>query len=79
MSADKLVRMANQIADFFRSQPEDSAVAGAADHMKSFWNPVMRRQIYAYLDAGGTGLDALALEAVKLMRTGDPVAAKTKS
>ncbi|MCC2097038.1 MAG: formate dehydrogenase subunit delta [Hyphomicrobiales bacterium] len=79
MSADKLVRMANQIADFFRSQPQDTAVAGAADHMKSFWNPVMRRQIYAHLDAGGAGLDALALEALKLMRSGDSEAVKTKS
>ena len=79
MSADKLVRMANQIADFFQSQPEDSAVTGAADHMKSFWNPVMRRQIYTHLDAGGSGLNSLALEAVKLMRSGDQAVAKTKT
>ncbi len=71
MSADKLVRMANQIADFFRSQPADTAVSGAAEHMKSFWNPVMRRQIYVHMDAGGEGLSELALKAVEAMRTGE--------
>ena len=78
MSDDKLVRMANQIADFFRTQPEDTAVAGAADHMKSFWNPVMRRQIYAHLDAGGAGLNDLAREALVHMRQKDPGQAGAK-
>lgn len=74
MSAEKLVRMANQIADFFRSQPEEAAVAGAAEHIRSFWNPVMRRQIYAHLDAGGAGLNPLALQALERLRADDPVA-----
>ena len=43
MSADKLVRMANQIATFFRTQADDAAVPAVADHIKSFWSPVMRR------------------------------------
>ncbi len=75
MSAEKLVRMANQIAGFFRTQPRDAAVAAAADHMKSFWNPVMRRQIYVHLDAGGDGLSELARAAVEMMRAGDERAA----
>jgi formate dehydrogenase subunit delta len=57
MSAEKLVRMANQIAVFFASQPEAGAEAGVADHIRSFWNPVMRRQIYAHLDQDEKGLD----------------------
>jgi len=72
MSAEKLVRMANQIADFFRTQPEDSAVAGIADHIRSYWNPVMRRQIYAHLDAGGAGLRPMAREALERLRKNDP-------
>lgn len=73
MSANKLVHMANQIADFFRSQPADAAVSGACEHIRSFWSPVMRRQIYAHLDAGGQGLSPLAMEAVKKMRESDPI------
>ena len=73
MSAEKLVRMANQIADFFRSQTDDTAVASVADHMKSFWNPVMRRQIYAHMDNGGEGLSELALTAINQMSLLDPI------
>ena len=74
MSADKLVRMANQIADFFRTQADDAAVTGTADHIKSYWNPVMRRQIYAHLDSGGEGLSELALKAIESLRATDAAA-----
>jgi formate dehydrogenase subunit delta len=62
---DKLVRMANQIAQFFQSQPHDEAVAGIADHLRSFWTPKMRRQIADHVAAGGAGLGPLTLEAVR--------------
>ena len=73
MQTDKLVRMANQIATFFESQPGDGA-ASISDHIHSFWNPVMRRRIYAYLDAGGQGLQPLAHEALTQLRLADPAA-----
>ncbi|HEV2573810.1 formate dehydrogenase subunit delta [Methylocella sp. CPCC 101449] len=66
-----LVRMANQIATFFRSQPEEQAIAGTADHIHSYWNKVMRRDIYAYMDQGGTGLDPLALKALEQLRASE--------
>lgn len=66
-----LVRMANQIATFFRSQPEEQAVAGTADHIRSFWNKVMRRDIYAHMDQGGAGLDPLALKALEQLRASE--------
>jgi formate dehydrogenase subunit delta len=65
---DKLVRMANQIAQFFRSQPHDEAVAGIEDHLRSFWTPKMRRQIADHAAAGGAGLDGLTLEAVQKLQ-----------
>jgi len=71
---DTLVRMANQIATFFRTQPEDAAIAGTADHIKAYWNKVMRRDIYAYMDAGGQGLDPLTLKALQRLRAGDKAA-----
>ena len=77
MNADKLVRMANQIADFFRSQPDEAAVAGTADHIKLYWNPVMRRRIYAHMDAGGAGLSDLARRALEQLRGSDSAAASS--
>ncbi|MGE3246999.1 MAG: formate dehydrogenase subunit delta [Beijerinckiaceae bacterium] len=68
--------MANQIADFFRSQPDEAAVEGSADHIRSYWNPVMRREIYAYMDAGGAGLNDLARRALDRLRSVDPAAPK---
>jgi formate dehydrogenase subunit delta len=60
---EKLVYMANQIADFFVSQPKHEAVAGLADHINKFWDPRMRKQFFEILDAGGEGLKPLVLEA----------------
>jgi formate dehydrogenase subunit delta len=68
--ADKLVMMANQIAKFFAPQGEDRAVAGIADHVKKFWEPRMKSAIFAYIESGGTGLDPLALEAIKNLQAG---------
>jgi formate dehydrogenase subunit delta len=67
-SPDRLVYMANQIGKFFDSQGHDKAVAGVSEHIRKFWDPRMRKQIFAHLDAGGAGLDAdvrAALETLK--------------
>ena len=65
---DTLVYMANQIATFFETQPGDGQAAGAADHLRAFWDPRMRKAILQHLhDHGGKGLSPLALEAVKLL------------
>jgi len=68
MSLDKLVYMANQIGKFFDSQGREQAAAGTADHIQKFWDPRMRTQILAHLEAGGQGLEPvvrIALERVK--------------
>jgi formate dehydrogenase subunit delta len=70
MSPEKLTYMANQIARFFASQPEEKAVAGTADHLRRFWDPRMRRQILAHLDAGGEGLDPIARAALTRLKEG---------
>ena len=51
--SEKLVRMANQIGKFFASQREEIRVPGIAEHIQKFWEPRMRNQIFAHLDAGG--------------------------
>jgi len=57
MSADRLIYMANQIGKFFQNQGHDKAVSGVAEHIRKFWDPRMRRAIFAHLDAGGDGLN----------------------
>ncbi|WP_342151224.1 formate dehydrogenase subunit delta [Methylorubrum sp. SB2] len=61
---DKLVRMANQIALFFRSYPEREAVAGVHDHIVAFWTPKMRRDLEGYADEAGDRLDPLVQKAL---------------
>ncbi|HUC18483.1 MAG TPA: formate dehydrogenase subunit delta [Acetobacteraceae bacterium] len=72
MSPEKLTYMANQIARFFASQPEEKAVAGALDHIRHFWDPRMRSQILAHLAAGGEGLDPVARAAVAKLKEDKP-------
>ena len=68
MSADRLIYMANQIGKFFQSQGHDQAVAGVAEHIRKFWDPRMRRGIFAHLDAGGAGLDPNVREALEALK-----------
>ena len=68
MSADKITRMANQIATFMASKPHAEGVTGLAQHINDFWEPRMRRQLFALLDAGGAGLSPLVIEAADQIR-----------
>ncbi|MFC5384798.1 formate dehydrogenase subunit delta [Aquamicrobium segne] len=72
MSPDKLVYQVNQIATFFRSKPHDEGVAGVADHINKFWEPRMRRQFFAMIEAGHAGFDPLVLEAAPQVRPAPP-------
>ncbi|HLS19773.1 MAG TPA: formate dehydrogenase subunit delta [Paracoccaceae bacterium] len=65
MSPEKLVRMANQIATFFRSQPREDQVERIAGHLRDFWAPSMRARLAEIAKAGGEGLDPLALAATE--------------
>jgi formate dehydrogenase subunit delta len=67
---EKLVYMANQMADFYAPQPEDKAVAGVAEHITKFWDPRMKKRMFAHFDATrGEGLKPIALKAVQKLRT----------
>lgn len=68
----KLVYMANQIATFFKSMPEDEALAGVAKHINDFWDPRMRRRLRELLDAGGDGFSPLVLSAAREIRWPEP-------
>ena len=60
---DKMVMMANQIAQFFKVYPHDQAVAGIAHHIEAFWTPKMRETFHGGM-VEAKGLDPLVLEAL---------------
>jgi len=70
MSIENLVQMANDIGQYFASEPRRAdAVAGIANHLQRFWDPRMRRQIEAHLAQGGEGLEELVREAISRLST----------
>jgi formate dehydrogenase subunit delta len=72
MDIHHLVTMANQIADFFKTSNPDrtEAVAATAHHLRSFWDPRMRREIVAHLAGkGGEGLNEIARDAVRTLES----------
>lgn len=70
-AAATLVQLANRIGEFFAAFPErEEALDGIAQHLAKFWEPRMRRALYAHLDgaAQGEGLAPLVREAVLTRR-----------
>jgi formate dehydrogenase subunit delta len=68
---DNLIRMANRIGQFFEIYPDrEEAIDGVAQHIRKFWEPRMRRHLYAHLDgaAQGAGLSALLVETLQARR-----------
>jgi len=65
---DKLVRMANQIGDFFAPMDEEAATRGVATHLQRFWTPKMIGEIISYLDSGRAGLNPAAARAVAALK-----------
>ncbi len=65
---DKLMRMANQIGDFYAAMPEQEATSGAAAHLRRFWTPKMIRELVAFADAGHAGLNPTAANAVEALK-----------
>lgn len=58
----KLLRMAEEIHQFFRHQGDDAPIA-AASHLKQFWAPTMRTEFLAALAVQGDQANA-ALHAI---------------
>ena len=66
MDIHHLVKQANGIGDFFDSEPDKAVAAdGVRFHMTRFWDPRMRREIVAHVNAGGAGLEPTARRAVE--------------
>ena len=52
MRAEPLVKMVNEIGRHFEAMPaREAALKSVAQHLKSFWEPRMRRALLAHVDA----------------------------
>lgn len=66
MEISNLIKMANNIGAFFKSEPDRVlAVNGVHQHMQNFWEPRMRSQIIEYSQQDGSELMDIVLDAVK--------------
>ena len=67
MDIEKLVKMANQIGDFFEANHEvEDAKREIASHLKKFWNSVMIKAIVAHVQQQqGVGLHPRVVAAIQ--------------
>jgi formate dehydrogenase subunit delta len=66
-----LIKMINQIADnVAMGESVEQAAAKVADHLRRFWAPSMRQQIFDYVDTGGAKLKAVSRAAIIELRSG---------
>lgn len=65
MKTERLIKMANDIGDFFNSETDkEIAAEGLKNHLLRSWEPRMRKAIIAYCQEDGSELSALAKTAV---------------
>ncbi|NKX44843.1 formate dehydrogenase subunit delta [Roseicyclus persicicus] len=67
MSPEKLTRMANQIAGFFKTQPGRDQAERVAQHLKDYWDPRMRAELKAHAKGHEGELDELVRRALPLI------------
>ncbi|MEQ1484314.1 formate dehydrogenase subunit delta [Methyloglobulus sp.] len=70
MHIEKLIKMANDIADFFNSESDkEIAAEGVKKHILRSWDPRMRKAIIKHINDNGEGLSPLAAQAVKKLQS----------
>jgi formate dehydrogenase subunit delta len=85
MNIDLLIKMTNEIGEFFAGADVNDPQAAARDvanHLKRYWDPRMRTQMLKYYEErGGAGLTDLAKSAVALLHAASkaPAAAPAAS
>ena len=70
MNNDNLIRMVNRIGAFFAARPDrEEAMRDLAQHVRRFWEPRMRKQLFAHIDEhGGEGISETVLTALAANR-----------
>lgn len=65
MKIERLIKMANDIGDFFNAESnKEIAAEGVKKHILRSWDPRMRRDIIAYCQQDGAELSELVKTAV---------------
>jgi formate dehydrogenase subunit delta len=65
MKTERLIKMANDIGDFFNAESnKEIAAEGIRKHIQRSWDPRMRQAIIAYCKQDGSALSDLARTAV---------------
>ncbi len=66
MQTEQLIKMANQIGDFFEAEPNQTqAQKDIANHLNRFWTKDMRQQIAAHVkEKQGAGLHNKVISAI---------------
>lgn len=66
MNIQHLVKMANQIGQFFEAEPDQNqALKDIASHLKRFWDPRMRKAIVSHVNNGGEGVLPIVLKSIQ--------------
>ena len=67
MEVEKLIKMANQIGDFFEANPDvEEAKLEIASHLKKFWNSIMIKTIVTHVQQQqGQGLHPKVIAAIQ--------------
>src|SRR5215472_1231117 len=70
---EHLITMANDIANYFRPQGREEAIAGIANHIKRYWTLRMRQKLNVFLAEGHAGeLDELPRAAIERLNQTPP-------
>jgi len=74
MNIDLLIKMANEIGDFFSGATGERAAQDVASHLRRYWAPRMRAQMLKYYEERqGAGLSEVAKSGVALLHASSQV------
>lgn len=66
MKIERLIKMANDISNFFNAETDKQVAAeGVKNHIQHSWDPRMRTAIIEYCQKDGSALSDLAKTAVR--------------
>jgi formate dehydrogenase subunit delta len=69
MNIDYLVKMINDISDFYVGQGDlKTAAAGVESHVSRYWEKRMRLQMLEHFRKGGAGLSEVSRAAVAILK-----------
>jgi len=71
LNINSLIKMANQIGDFFEPYPEIRRTEGIRNHLRTYWDPRMREALLAYIANNGEGIHDHVLAGAKALITAD--------